>query len=192
LRPGGGAHGRRLILVRHSVPEIKREVPAAAWQLSAEGTARAAAFARHLDAGSATTVFASEEPKALETARALGGAWALPVEAVPGLQEHERPAAQFLSRDAFEERIRQMFARPRELVFGTETAEQARRRFTVALMRLVARSSDDVIAVSHGTVMTLFVAQAAGVEPFAFWKSLDMPSAVTLELPELRVAGITK
>jgi broad specificity phosphatase PhoE len=191
LRPFDSAQGRRLVLVRHSVPDIKREVPAAQWQLSEAGKTRAAAFAGQLDPGSARAIFSSEEPKAVETARALASAWELPVETVPGLHEHERPAAQMLSRDQFEERVRQLFARPGELVFGTETAEQARRRFTLALLRLVARSSDDVIAVSHGTVMTLFVAEATGMEPFALWKSLEMPCAITLELPEFRVAGMT-
>jgi broad specificity phosphatase PhoE len=175
------------VLVRHSVPDIAREVPAAEWKLSAAGVARAAAFARQLDPGSATVVFASEEPKALETAQQLAAVWALPVESVPGLHEHVRPAAQFMARDQFEERIREMFARPGDLVFGTESADHARRRFTFALMRLVGRSSGDVIAVSHGTVITLFVAEATGAEPFGFWKSLDMPCAVTLAIPELAV-----
>ena len=47
------------------------------------------------------------------------------------------------------------------------------------------RSSEDLIVVSHGTVMTLFVAEATGVDPFAFWKKLEMPCAVTLSVPEL-------
>lgn len=192
MRPFDSAQGRRLVLVRHSLPDIKRDVPAAEWQLSEAGKARAAAFGRQFNPGSARTIFTSEEPKAVGTARALASVWDLPVEATAGLHEHERPAAQMLSRDQFEDRVRQMFARPHELGFGTETAEQARRRFSMALMRLVARSSNDVIAVSHGTVMTLFVAEATGVEPFAFWKSLEMPCAVTLELPELRVAGIVR
>jgi broad specificity phosphatase PhoE len=180
---------RRLVLIRHSVPDIRRDVPAAEWKLSGAGAARAEAFARQLDPGSAKTVFASQEPKAIETAERLAAPWELVVEAVAGLHEHERPAAQFMARDQFEDRVRQMFARPRERVFGTETADDARRRFTLALMRLVARSSDDVIAVSHGTVMTLFVAEAAGVEPFAFWKSLEMPCAVTLTIPGLELRG---
>jgi broad specificity phosphatase PhoE len=189
LRPFDAAHGRRLILVRHSRPDIKRDLPAAEWRLSEAGVLRATQFARQLDPGSAAIVFTSEEPKAVETARALASVWNVPVEPVRGLHEHERPAAQMLSRDQFEDRIRQMFARPLECVLGTETAEHARRRFTLALMRVIARSANDVVAVSHGTVMTLFVAEATGVEPFAFWKSLEMPCAVTLTIPDLQITG---
>jgi hypothetical protein len=135
----------RLILVRHSLPDIRREVPAAEWHLSADGIARAELLARQLDPGSATAVFSSPEPKAFETAQALAATWSLRAEAVPGLEEHLRPEAQWMSREAFE----------------------------------------------HGTVMTLFVAEVAGVEPFAFWKRQEMPFAVTLTLPELALAGTT-
>jgi broad specificity phosphatase PhoE len=183
---------KKLILVRHSVPEIRSEVPAAEWRLSGDGVARARELSRRLHPAGASCVFTSPEPKAVETARALAEQWALPIEEVPGLREHERPRAQMLPRDDFERKIRDLFARPAELVFGAETADQARRRFTRALMPLLARSTGDVVAVSHGTVMTLFVAQATGVEPFAFWKRQEMPCAVTLTIPELRLTGIVR
>jgi broad specificity phosphatase PhoE len=182
---------RRLVLVRHSVPEIRREVPAGQWRLSPDGVARARAFSRQLQPAGASRVFTSVEPKAVETARVLAGEWGLAVEEVAGLHEHERPQAQMLSREAFEQKIRDLFARPGELVFGAETAEQARRRFTMAVMRLVARSSEDVVVVTHGTVLALFVAEVAGLEPFAFWKRQQMPFAVTLGLPELKVEETT-
>jgi broad specificity phosphatase PhoE len=182
---------RRLVLVRHSVPEIRRDVPSREWRLSADGLARAKAFSRRLQPTGATSVFTSVEPKATETARALADEWSLPVEEVPGLHEHERPEAQLLSRDAFEQKIRDLFARPGELVFGAETADQARCRFTISLVRLIARAPGDVVAVTHGTVMALFVAEVAGVEPFDFWKRQQMPFAVTLALPELKVESTT-
>ena len=182
---------RRLILVRHSVPDIRRDVPAAEWRLSAEGAARARALSRQLQPADATCVFTSREPKATETARLLAGEWQLPVEEVPGLQEHERPEAQLLSRDAFERKIADLFARPGQLVFGAETADQARRRFTAALVRLLTRAAGDIVVVSHGTVIALFVAEVSGVEPFAFWKRQEMPFAVTLTLPELRLERTT-
>lgn len=182
---------RSLILVRHSTPEIRRDIPAAEWHLSAEGAARARAFAERLSPLNAACVFTSREPKAMETAHAIAGKLGLAVEQVPGLHEQERPAAQMLSREAFDQNIRDLFARPGALVFGAETADQARRRFTMALMRLVTRTTGDVVVVTHGTVMTLFVAEATGVDPFAFWRRQQMPFAVRLTLPELRLESTT-
>jgi len=188
--PFGSAQGRRLILVRHSVPDIRPDVPSAEWRLSPEGFARARGLARRVQPQGASAIFTSREPKAAETARAMAGEWGLEVEEVDGLHEHERPLVQIFPREVFEATIRELFNRPGELVFGSETAERARRRFTVAVMRLVAARSGDVVVVTHGTVMTLFVAAAAGVEPFSFWKRQQMPFAVTLALPELRIERI--
>jgi broad specificity phosphatase PhoE len=183
---------KRLILIRHSVPDMRRDIAAADWRLSADGVARASSLARTLQPSGATKVFTSVEPKAIETAKALADVWGLDVEEVPGLQEHERPAAQWLSREEFEQKVRDLFGRPGEIVFGAESADHARRRFTMAVMRLIARTDADVVVVTHGTVLTLFVAEATGVEPFAFWKKLSMPCAVVLRLPELSLVGIAR
>lgn len=191
MKPFAPSRGGRLILVRHSVPDIRRDVPAAEWRLTAEGLTRARALARLIQPDGAAQIFTSREPKASDTARAMAAEWRLEVEEVDGLHEHERPTAQMLSREAFEGKVRELFERPRELVFGAETAEHARRRFTMAVMRLVAARSGDVVVVTHGTVMTLFVAETAGVEPFTFWRRQQMPFAVTLSLPELRIERLT-
>ena len=182
--------GRRLILVRHARPEIDRAVPAAEWPLSTAGAASAAQLARRIAHDGVTRVFTSVEPKAVGTARALAAVWEVAVEEVQGLHEHERPEAQWMSREEFESRVRELFATPAECVFGSESADAARRRFTAAVMRLLPRTHGDIVVVSHGTVMTLFVAAVAGLEPFAFWKSLGMPGAVALSLPELTLAGV--
>jgi broad specificity phosphatase PhoE len=179
---------RSLILIRHSVPHIRRDVPAAEWRLSEDGVARARDLARSLPAPDATRVFTSVEPKAKETARLLAEEWGMTCEAIPGLHEHERPEAQLMTREAFELKVRELFARPSEKVFGSESADRARRRFTMAVMKLVASTPGDVIVVAHGTVITLFVAEAAGVQPFDFWRKLDMPSLTRLTLPELKLA----
>jgi broad specificity phosphatase PhoE len=179
---------RSLILIRHSAPEIRRDVPAAQWRLSEEGVARARDLARTHAAPNTTRVYTSVEPKAKETARLLAEGWEMKaVEAVPGLHEHERPEAQLMTREAFELKVRELFARPSEKVFGAESADRARRRFTMAVMRLVSSTPGDVVVVSHGTVITLFVAEAAGVQPFDFWKKLDMPGVTRLTLPELKL-----
>jgi broad specificity phosphatase PhoE len=160
-------------------------VPAARWGLSQEGIARAAAFAGRLQPGNADRIFTSPEPKALHTARILGAAWTIPVEEVEGLREHERPEARILSRDQFEERVRDVFARPSDVVFGAESADAALGRFDATAARLLEQSHRDVVIVSHGTVIALFVAKHTGTDAFEFWKQQQMPFAVILELPTL-------
>ena len=182
---------RRLVLIRHANPTLRSDTPPAEWGLSEDGVRRARVLAGRILPGSAGTVYTSTERKAVETAQLLGTAWQLPVTPVRGLHEHERAGEPLVTASEFQRRVRELFARPRDLVYGTETGEGARRRFDGAVATVLAADSDDVIIVSHGTVMTLFVAGAAGVEPFAFWQSLDMPCAVTFTLPALSIAGLT-
>jgi broad specificity phosphatase PhoE len=179
---------RRLVLIRHSVPLIDPAVPAAKWHLSPEGAARARQLARRVPC-SAPKIFTSREPKARETAAAIAEVWRVPVEEVAGLEEHHRPSVSLLTRDEFDRNIRDLFENPTTLVFGTETAAAAHRRFSAAIMRVVTRTTDDVAVVTHGTVMTLFVSAATGVNAFDYWKAQQMPSATILSLPELTLVG---
>jgi broad specificity phosphatase PhoE len=59
-------------------------------------------------------------------------------------------------------------------------------------VRQIADESADGPAaiVAHGTVITLLLAQCAGVEPFAFWKTFGLASFVVLEGPNLHWDGL--
>jgi broad specificity phosphatase PhoE len=61
----------------------------------------------------------------------------------------------------------------------------ARHRFAAALDRIASdRQGDDLVVVSHGTVITAHVARRAGLDAFALWRRLGLPSYVVLSLPE--------
>jgi broad specificity phosphatase PhoE len=50
----------------------------------------------------------------------------------------------------------------------------------------------NVMAFTHGTVLTLFVARVTGLEPFALWKRLGLPSFVVLSLPQLELVRVVE
>ena len=183
-RDGGPSDHARLILIRHSVSDVRPDVPPAEWPLTPEGVSRARAFAQRIDASRASRIFSSSEPKALETARVLGEVWGFPVEAVPGLHEHERPEPGLVTREQFEANIAALFSRPSEVVFGSESADAARQRFAAAVTRLVERRHGDVVIVTHGTVMALFVSALTGKDAFELWRRQQMPCAAILTLPD--------
>jgi broad specificity phosphatase PhoE len=183
----------RLILVRHSLPQIDRDVPARHWRLSGEGRRRCEALAQRLELADPLVLFASTEPKAKETAEILARHLGRPFETVEGLHEHERSNVGWLGQERFEAAIASLFAQPQRRVFGCETAEQARARFCGGVAGLLERSPDvDVAVVTHGTVLTLFVAWAVGVEPFSFWKRLGMPSFVVLSRPDFEMLRLVE
>ena len=163
---------RRLVLVKHSMPEIEPNKPASAWKLGEVGRRRAESLAAKLKEYSPDVIWSSREPKAIETAEIVADELGVPVKIADRLEEHHRDNVPFLpSRDEFEKAVERFFLRPDRLVLGTETANQARDRFAAAIDEVIDAGQSDSIVVTHGTVMTLYVASVAGVQRMAFWAS---------------------
>ena len=181
----------RLILVRHGNPRVLPDTPAAGWPLSDDGRERSSRLARQVGPVSAQTVYSSAEPKAVDTARAVGAVLGLPVTVAEGLHEHDRRETPLLEPHEFEAALRRFFASPTECVFGRESAAAASARFARAVNTLIATAGgEDVIIVTHGTVMALFLAPSARLDPFSLWRTLSMPCAAIVRLPALKLDRI--
>jgi broad specificity phosphatase PhoE len=179
---------KRIILIKHSEPSIDPRVPPSSWGLSDEGRRRSATLAARLRPYGPDFVLTSEEPKAAETARIVADRLGLESGTHPWLHEHDRTGAPFGTQEDFERSARVFFEDPRELVWGNETADQAVERFSSAMDEILERYQDkDVAVVAHGTVITLFVARYADVEPFGFWKRLGLPSFCVLTFLPFRL-----
>lgn len=184
---------RRLILIKHSLPEIDRQKPAANWPLSVAGRARSVALAKHVRPYAPTRIFSSREPKAAETAQIVAEQLGLSFQLVDDLHEHDRRDVRWAEREPFEVAVRQFFAEPDKLVMGHETADEAHARFTRAVNLLVERHPTERLAiVAHGTVITLLVARLMNIEPFAFWQRLGLPAIVALEWPGPKLLAVVE
>jgi broad specificity phosphatase PhoE len=181
-----------LILVKHAMPEVDPARPAAEWRLGDEGRVAARRIAEELRRFEPVAVVASVEPKAWETAAIVAQRLRVPCEAAAGLHEHEWPIVDFGDRATFEARVRTLFERPDELVFGAETASQAVARFERAVEGALAKraSARALMIVSHGTVISLLAAKWCAADGFALWRSLGLPSFVTISLPERRLLEV--
>jgi broad specificity phosphatase PhoE len=180
-----------LLLIKHSTPEIQPELPANQWHLSDEGRKEAHQLAPALVRFNPMRLFSSEEPKAIETSTILARSGHLTSIAVAGLHEHLRNSGDWSTREKFEGNILAFFANPDEVIFGEETASQARSRFAFAIDKLIEDNVDDTVAVvAHGTVITLFVCTYNQADPYHFWQSLTMPSMVVLSRPDFQLAEV--
>jgi len=180
-----------LILVRHSAPEIVPQVPARDWHLSAVGRERCVPLAAALAPYQPWAIITSLEPKAVETGQIVAERLGVASTAVAGLHEHDRRRVGLLDRAAFQAGVAAFFAQPDTLVLGQETAAQTRARFTRAIAAVLAAYPDVPVAVvAHGTVMTLYLAQVAGIDPYPFWQRLGLPAFVVLARPTLAVLTV--
>lgn len=172
-----------LILVKHSVPEIEEGRHASAWPLSKEGQFRAHRLALELETYTPEVILSSDEPKARETAEILARHFQLDLKTVPDLREHDRSNVAYLPHDAFQASVREFFRHPDRQVFGCETADEAHARFyRVVHSILNEHKHHTIVIVSHGTVISLFVARLTGGSDVELWSKLGMPSFVALDL----------
>jgi broad specificity phosphatase PhoE len=180
----------KLVLVKHAPPQIDDNVASHRWVLSEAGRDRCDWLASQLADQGVTRLYASLEPKALETAALVGERLGLEVRPRRDLHENDRTGLGFLPMDELRARIGRFFDEPSTLVIGTETAEVAGRRFEAAVRALLAEAGDQTAAVvTHGTVLTTLVARYNPVEAFAFWDSLTLPSLVVLDGASFRLDG---
>ncbi|HKI57221.1 MAG TPA: histidine phosphatase family protein [Trueperaceae bacterium] len=177
---------KELVLVRHAPSQPEPGRPAAAWRPSSGAGERIRALAEQLAPLQVDLIVASAEPKAVATGRGLAACLAVPYTSAPRLHEHERGHVPLLEEHAWHDIVRRSFRHPDVLVFGRETANEARLRFGAALERALARADVERPAVvAHGTVMSLLVAGPNGLDPFELWCSLQMPEAWLLSWPDL-------
>jgi len=155
------------------------------WRLSEGGRRGGVLLGGYLARYRPGVVVCSEEPKAVETARLAAGRLGAEHLAFPGLHEHDRTGAPFLSAEGFDQAARTFFENPGNLVWGNETAEQALERFDGAVRAVLDSREEEVRAVvAHGTVISLFIARYNDVEAYELWRKLGLPSFSTLSVPE--------
>lgn len=179
---------RLFILVRHSISAVDHTLPTEQWGLSEEGRASCVQFAAQLAPYTPSIAIASVIPRARETAQEIAHMLSIPYVCAEGLHEHERHDVPFLGREAFLTAMRDFFLQPDMLVFGDETAYQAYSRFNGAVMSVLREyRTGNLMVVTHGTVMSLFVAHRLRIDAFSFWNSLQMPAALVFALPSYRL-----
>ena len=189
-----------LVMVRHAPTTPAPGVPSSAWQLAPGAMERTAALAMALAKvrlaapgdegalGPLDAIVSSVEAKALGTAKTLG--LVLGLQSVTGtdLEEHRRANVPHMADAEFKRTMRRFFARPDVLVFGNETADEAKRRFLAGVGAAVsARPGKRLAVVSHGTVIALALAKANDVDPFTLWESLRLPEAIVVRQSDWRI-----
>ncbi|CAN5736732.1 histidine phosphatase family protein [soil metagenome] len=185
---------RKLILVKHAKPVLVSGKPANSWLLSEEGRKSCPALAERLREHQPDIIITSSEPKANETGLLVSEALGIPFETAPGLHEHERSTTPLINDPAaWEALVKEFFERPDELVFGDETASQARVRFSDAIDTILNQYPEETLVIAcHGTVISLYAGQVAGVDPFPLWQRLHLPSYVVFSRPDMEILEIVE
>ena len=92
----------KLILVKHSQPQMDPFMPAREWHFSEEGRLRYLPLADKLAEYKPGVIVASMEPKATEMAQIVAKRLDKPFEVAEGLHEHDRSNIPFYSPQVFD------------------------------------------------------------------------------------------
>jgi 2,3-bisphosphoglycerate-dependent phosphoglycerate mutase len=178
----------RLVLIKHSVPEMQIQVESRFWRLSEEGRKRCAPLAEKLRRFNLTRIVSSNEPKAVETAELVASELSRTHIVRPDLQENDRTGLGFVGLEAYQDTFRRFFAEPDRVVVGTETAEESRARFSAAVEGVLEEFPDETLAiVTHGAVISLLVSEPTPEDRFRLWRRLGLPSYVVVSRPSLEI-----
>ena len=169
-----------LILIKHAAPLVEPAVPSAEWRLSDAGRVACGALADRVAAHAPARVVTSVEPKAAETGERIAQVLGLPCAAAQGLHEHDRSNVPHLPTREFISLVELFFRRPRELVLGRETADDALDRFADAVDAQLG-ADESVAIVAHGTVISLLLEDRCDLEPFGTWRTMGLPSFVAID-----------
>lgn len=172
-----------LYLIRHPLTAPDPARPASTWGLAPEGEAQVAAlceaaFWRHVSA-----VYTSTHGKTRVVGAMAREAFGLPVTALPGLDEAQRDV--WIAPESFHEVQARFLAEPdRAPVAGWESAQAASDRFMQAMAALLDRHDpgESVAVVSHGTVLTLYLAALRDEPPtLESWRAIGFAAVCAVD-----------
>ena len=176
---------RYLILIKHALPELQAGLAPRHWQLGAAGREGAKRLSEALRRFGPLRLEHSPEPKAAQTAELVAIELGLGRHERHGLEEIDRAPQPIMSRQAYIAHNARLFAQSTEAVVGTESAELALSRFSLAIDAAVSAtlSTEHLAVMAHGTVIALFVAAPNPIDSFSLWQRLQCPSVVLLSIP---------
>lgn len=187
---------RYLILVRHGKSVPTADAAANQWQLADDAKVGLQTLSAELKQFEPALVVSSEEPKAIDSAEMLANLLSIDfVDQIDAFNEQDNSGTPyFVSVDKFHAAVHRLFEQPGELVYGNETAYEARGRFAGGVYELVdEQPNGSIILVSHGRVMALFAALSMGQPALQVWRTiqqLGMPMYIALTLPDLQFVAI--
>ncbi len=170
-----------IVFIRHAETKIDPDVPSYQWTLTETTYQACKDLARELQTLNLKCVVTSKEFKAKETGRVIAEVLNIPCEEFKNLHEHERGGVLFMKADIFQKRVQDFFAKPDELVFGQEKANQALQRFDQAVKDVLRQYPQPFAIVTHASVLSLFIAHYNTLNAYEFWQTLKMPDKVVTD-----------
>ena len=171
-----------ITFLRHFETEVEKDKPAEEWDLSNKGKKDMERFLEEKEFEEFDIVMTSPEHKAKKTAEAVADRAGTSLKVLEELSEFNREGKFIEKQEDYFEAVRRLLEDGK---YGDwETREHAEKRLERFLEK--AEKYGKVLAVSHGMILTVLLAENFGKQPFKFWKQLGMGEKVEVDIKKLR------
>ncbi|GIV96306.1 MAG: hypothetical protein KatS3mg057_0963 [Herpetosiphonaceae bacterium] len=174
---------RLLYLIRHAPVTLLPDRPAPEWPLTGEGRALAERLAEAPVWRNLELVASSPEAKALNTAEPIAAAAGLTVRIEEELREVRREGTPVVGWEAYKAMVAAFFASPGQSVHGWEPGGVARQRIVSCINRLLAETQGSLALVSHGLILSLYLASLTGLDipNLEEWAAIPLPAVAIVD-----------
>jgi broad specificity phosphatase PhoE len=154
----------KIYFISHPEVTVDKSIPITEWDLSPEGLERLGQLLEKPWIPEIDAVYASNEKKAITTAKHIAERLHLPVTYMEELGETNRSSTEFLEPNEFEQTADAFFAHPDQNVRGWESAISAQKRIVAAIEVILreTREGENIAIVSHGGVGSLLISHLKG------------------------------
>lgn len=178
-----------IYLIRHPHTQINLETPASTWGLSETGQAQTAALLNAPFWPHVSAVYPSREPKAITAAKEAALRYNIPVVPRSAFGELDRSAYTAPDEHSYEAAVAACFANPAESPHGWEPAAAALHRFKREISQVLSwhPPEESIAVVSHGLVLTLYLAHLRGQVPtLSDWRAVGFAAVAAVDRASLR------
>jgi broad specificity phosphatase PhoE len=165
----------KLTLVRHAQVTTSPEIPPEQWHLSPEGRAAVERLAAEPVWEAAACIYTSPEPKAVMTAQRVAAPHELTIVIERDLREVDGRA--WNATEDHKLRVQRYLSG--ESIDSWEQRDGAQERIVSCVDRIATKhASEDVVVVSHGLVLTLYLSSLLDLDAaaaFDFWTKIRFP-----------------
>ena len=167
-----------LFLIRHALTK-KTEKPPETWPLSLTGQKDSVELAEKKFWRDVEIIFSSPESKAYSTAQPASRQWNIPIQINSCLREVHRP---YLVED-YKTTVARFFSSPEKSIREWEPASQATTRIKECIRNILSiHSKKNLAVVSHGLILTLFLADLENRNPIVEeWSIIPFPGVAIID-----------
>jgi len=165
-----------IYFLRHAETAVNPSLPAHEWVITPNGIQKARELAKSEVFGKIEGIVHSSEKKAWQTADIFAQELDVEIYEIPELSELQRYHGGLLSSEEYRSLVRDALTDWDHNVHGWESGTEALHRFVEGVKRInIMFYSRNILAVSHGLVLTLYFCQLRDFQSIAYERWTQMP-----------------